>query len=86
MIEAIFWSYCFSHIRKKIQDYVNKCDLCHKIKFSRHESYKEIRTTLTSDWLWALVVMNFIMKLSLLKKLLTKVTYDLILTVINWLT
>ena len=29
--------------------------------------------------------MNFIVKLSLLKKLLTKVFYDLILTIVNWL-
>ena len=29
--------------------------------------------------------MNFIMKLSLLKKLLTEVIYDLILTVVDWL-
>ena len=30
--------------------------------------------------------MNFIVKLSLLKKLLTKVFYNLILTIVDWLT
>ena len=49
MIEAIFWLYYFSHMWKKVQDYVNKCDLCHKIKSVRHESYREMRTALTSD-------------------------------------
>ena len=49
IIEAIFWSYYFSHMRKKVQDYVNKYDLCHKIKSARHRSYKEIRVVLTSD-------------------------------------
>ena len=39
-IEAIFWSYYFSHMQKKVQDYVKKCNLCHKIKFSRHKSNK----------------------------------------------
>ena len=64
---------------------MNKCDLCHKIKLSRHKSYKEIRIALTLNWLWASVVINFVIKLSLLKKLLTKVTYDSILTIVNQL-
>ena len=51
MIEVIFWSYYFSHMRKKVQDYVNKCDLCHKIKPVRHKSYREIRTALTLNQL-----------------------------------
>ena len=86
MIEAIFWSYYFSHMWKKVQDYVSKDDLCHKIKSLRHKSYREMRTVLTSDWLWASVVMNFIVKLSLSKKLLTKVIYNLILIIVDWLT
>ena len=45
-----------------------------------------MRIVLALDWLWALVVMNFIIKLLLFKKLLTKVTYNLILTIVNWLT
>ena len=50
-IEAIFWSYYFSHMQEKIKKYMNKCDLCHKIKSSRHKSYREIRQTLTSNQL-----------------------------------
>ena len=65
---------------------MNKCDLCHKIKSARHKSYEEIRTASTSDWLWASVVINFIVKLSLSKKLLTEVIYDLILIIVDWLT
>ena len=72
-------------MHKKVKKYVNKCDLCHKIKSSRHKSYKEMRQILTSDWLWAFIVMNFIVKLSFSKKLLTKVFYNLILTIVNWL-
>ena len=85
MIEAIFWLYYFLHMWEKIKKYVNKCDLCHKIKSSRHKSYEEMRQTLTSDQLWASVVMNFIVKLSLSKKFLTEVFYDLILTIVNQL-
>ena len=39
----------------------------------------------TSDQLWALIIINFIVKLLLLKKLLTEVTYDLILIIVDWL-
>ena len=72
-------------MRKKIQDYVNKCDLCHKVKSARHKSYREMRTALTSNQLWVLIVMNFIVKLSPSKKLLTEVIYDLILIIVDWL-
>ena len=85
-IEAISQSYYFSHMQKKVQDHVNKCNLCHKIKSWQYKSYREMRTALISDQLWASVIINFIVKLSLLKKLLTKVTYNLILTIVDWLT
>ena len=51
MIKAISQSYYFLHMWKKVQDYVNKCDLCHKVKSLRHKSYREMRTALTSDQL-----------------------------------
>ena len=85
IIKAISQSYYFSHMWEKIKKYINKCDLCHKIKLLRYKSYKEIRQTLTSDWLWASVIMNFIVKLSFLKKLLTEVFYNSILMIVNWL-
>ena len=84
-IEVIFWSYYFPHMRKKVQNYVNKCDLCHKIKSARHKSYREMRTVSMLSWPWASIVMNFIVKLSSSKKLLTRVIYDLILTIVDWL-
>ena len=65
---------------------MNKCDLCHKIKSVRHKSYEEMRTVSTLNWLWASVVMNFIIKLSPSKKLLTEVIYNLILIIVDWLT
>ena len=86
MIKAISWSYYFPHMRKKVQSYVNKCNLCHKIKPARHKPYEEMRTASTPSWPWASVIMNFIMKLSPSKKPLTEVIYDLILTIVNWLT
>ena len=84
-IKAIFWLYYFSHMRKKVQGYINKCDLCHRIKSVRHKSYGEMRTVLTPSQPWASVVMNFIVKLSLSRKLLTEVIYNLISTVVDWL-
>ena len=85
IIKAIFWSYYFSHMQEKVVRYISKCDLCHKIKSSKHKSYEEMRQILTSNQLWASVVMNFIVKLSLFKKFLTKVFYNSILTIVNQL-
>ena len=64
---------------------MNKCDLCHKIKLSRHKSYEEMRTVLTLDWLWALVAINFVIKLPSSKKLLTEVIYNSILIIVDQL-
>ena len=44
-----------------------------------------MRQTLTLDWFWTSVVMNFIVKLSLSKKPLTEVFYNSILTIVNQL-
>ena len=51
MIEAIFQSYYFLHMQEKVRKYMNKYNLCHKIKSSRHKSYEEMRQALTSDQL-----------------------------------
>ena len=72
-------------MQEKVKKYVNKYNLCHKIKLLRYKSYEEIRQTLTSDQSWAFVIINFIVKLSLLKKFLTEVFYNLILMIVNWL-
>ena len=86
MIKAISQSYYFSHMRRKVQNYINKCDLCHKIKSVRHKSYEEMRTVSTLSQPWVLIIMNFIIKLSPSKKLLTEVVYNSILIIVDWLT
>ena len=48
-IEVITQSYYFLKIRKKIQDYVQSCNTCHKIKHSRHAPYEEMRTANVSS-------------------------------------
>ena len=83
MIKVIFWLYYFLHMQRKVVNYINKYDLCHKIKLLKHKSYKEMKTVLILNQLWTLIVMNFIMKLLLLKKLLTRVIYDLILIIVD---
>ena len=83
MIEAISQSYYFSHMRKKVQGYVDKCNLCHKIKPTRHRPYGEMRTVPTPNQPWASVVMNFIVKLPPSKKPLTGVTYNSILIIVD---
>ena len=70
-------------MRKKVQSYVNKCNLCHKIKPVRHKSYGEMRTALTLSQPWASIVMNFIVKLSPSRELLTEVIYNSILIIVD---
>ena len=86
MIKVISQLYYFLHIRKKLENYVSKCDLCHKIKSVKHKSHEEIRIASTLAWFWASIIINFIVKLSPSKKFLIKVIYDLILTIVDWLT
>ena len=64
---------------------MSKCNLCHKIKLSRHKSYKEMKTALVLNQSWTLIVINFIIKLLLLKKLLIEVVYNSILIVVDQL-
>ena len=85
IIKAISQLYYFLHMQKKVQNYMNKYNLCHKIKLVKHKSYEEMRTALTLDQLWALIVINSTIKLLLSKKLLTEVIYNLILTIVDWL-
>ena len=83
MIEVIFWSYYFLYIWRKVVNYISKCDLYYKIKSSRHKSYREMETALVLNWSWALIVINFIIKLLLSKKFLTKVIYNSILIIVD---
>ena len=72
-------------MQEKVKKYMDKCDLCHKIKPSRHRPYEEMRQASTLNQLWASVAMDFIVKLSPSKESLTEVFYDLILTIVDQL-
>ena len=85
MIKAISRLYCFSHMWKKVENYMSRCDLCHKVKSLRYKPYREMRTALVSDWPWASIAMNFIINLLSSKKLLTEVTYNSILLIVDQL-
>ena len=37
-------------MQEKVKKYVNKCDLCYKIKLSRHKPYEEMRQILISNY------------------------------------
>ena len=36
-------------MQEKVKKYIDKCNLCHKIKLLRHKSYKEMRQILILD-------------------------------------
>ena len=50
IIEVISQLYYFLYMQRKIVNYVNKCNLCHKIKILRHKSYREMKIALVLDW------------------------------------
>ena len=84
--EAIGQNYYFPRLRKKVEEYIARCDTCHKTKSSRHQPYGMMGTASTPDRPWASIAMDFIVKLPLSEEPLTKVKYDSVLTIVDRLT
>ena len=85
-IEAITRTYHFPHVRKKVQEYIAKCDLCHKIKPKRHQPYGLLKSPETPSRPWSSIALDFIVKLPLSEEPMTRVKYDSILTIVDRLT
>ena len=85
-VEAVSRTYYFPHMRKRIEEYVRSCDICHKIKPARHKPYGMLRSPPTSARPWASIALDFVVKLPLSKEPNTGVEYDSILTIVDRLT
>ena len=46
MIKVISQSYYFLYIQRKIISYIDKCNLCHKIKLTRYKLYRKMKILL----------------------------------------
>ena len=72
-----FWLDC----AKQTIAYVQTCDVCQRIKASRHKSYDELTSLSISKKSWKKIIMNFVIDLSSSKR--KEVVYDSILIVVN---
>ena len=72
-----FWLDC----AKQTIAYVQTCDVCQRIKASRHKSYNELTSLFIFKKSWKKIIMNFVIDLSFNKR--KEVVYDSILIVVN---
>ena len=86
MIEWLTQTYYFPHLKKKVEEVIHKCDICWKSKVKWHKPYGMLKSSLTLAWPWLSITLDFVIKLSQSKKLLTKVIYDFILVITDRLT
>ena len=72
-----FWPVC----AKQMKTYVQTCNVCQRIKVSRHKSYEELSSLPVPEMSWKEISMNFIIGLSSSKR--EDVVYDAILVIVN---
>lgn len=80
-IELIERKYYWKGISQSIKNYVSTCDICQRVKTSRHCSYEEMQALSHSRGSWQKVTMNFIIELSPSKR--KDVVYDTILVIVD---
>ena len=86
MIERLTRTYYFSHMRKKVKEIVQKCNICWRSKADQHKSYSLLKSLRTPEWPWVSIALNFVVKLSKSKEPLMKAVYDSILVITDRLT
>ena len=64
-----------------MRNYVKICDICQRIKISRHKSYKKLKFLSTTNISWKKIIMNFVTSLFSSKR--RDIVYDFILIMIN---
>ena len=72
-----FWPVC----AKQMKTYVQTCNVCQRIKVSRHKFYEELSSLFVPEVLWKEIFMNFIIDLSSSKR--ENVVYNAILLIVN---
>ena len=72
-----FWPVC----AKQMKMYVQTCNVCQRIKVSRHKFYEELSSLSVPEVSWKEISMNFIIDLPSSKR--EGVVYDAILVIVN---
>ncbi len=81
IIERISRIYYFFKMKKQVEDIIRKYDVCIWMKHSWHRSYELLKSLSTSDHAWKSIALNFIIKLSKLKKRVMRTMYNFILMI-----
>ena len=66
--ELLSRKFYWSNMINDVKEYVNTCDICQRIKVSRHKSYDELTFLSQSKESWQELFMNFIIDLSSSKR------------------
>ena len=78
--------YFYPHMRKSVEEFIDKCDVCKQTKHERHQPYRKLRLQDLKGRPWASIAMDFVVKLPLLKDPATRVAYDSIMIVTDQFT
>ena len=70
-------------MRKSVEEFVDKCNVCKRTKHKRHQPYRKLKLQNLKGQPWASIAMDFVVKLPLSKDLTTGVRYDSIMVVID---
>ncbi len=80
-LELVSCKYYWLKLVKDAKKYVFSCDICQRVKVSRHCSYDEMQALPHSNSLWKKVIMNMITGLPLSKH--NDSVYDVILMIVD---
>ncbi len=80
-LELVSCKYYWPKLAKDVKKYVFSCNICQRVKVSRHHSYGEMQALPHSNSLWEKVIMNMITGLPSSKH--SNSVYDVILMVVD---
>ena len=70
-------------LKKHVEKYIKSCSKCAMTKINRLDQIKKFQSLKSSKHSYQNIALNFITKLSKSKNLTTKITYDMIMTIVN---
>jgi transposase InsO family protein len=85
-LEKVSRNYYIPRARKKIEQYIKKCDTCQRTKKPKHRPYGPMQPIAAPTEPWEEIAMDFIVKLPKSQDIVTGTKYDSILVVADRLT
>jgi len=82
-MERITRSYTFPQLAKKVKDYVDKCDICKRIKHPRHKPYGYLQEIPLPEAPWESIAFDFVTGLPPSTHPVDGTIYDAILVIVD---